>query len=320
MKNKSNITEDNKFKVSVGKEDLKDTETTKYLSDLQKTNKNIEVVYDKDDSSSTSMSDLLEDDAVIEPQDQATIKYLSNVIDNNTGEVSQPFNIGDRNYQMIRGMRPNRDVVLAVMCLEDSNIYEVDRFEKEIALPMKERLEMESNNSNEDTYQDYKHYFVNKQTNEIRKFKTIEEMLSSNKSDDEEYMPKTRFKRYMNEKLFGSSKKRNEMLTEITPTGEENDEEMNTKAKKLMDMIKNKLPNVISTIKTPVAQREVIAAFAEMIGVSRTNLPTLINSLKDISKQQQVTNEGIVMTKNELLESFGVKKKVIKKIKVKDIK
>jgi hypothetical protein len=38
-----------------------------------------------------------------------------------------------------------------------------------------------------------------------------------------------------------------------------------------MDEIKRRIPsNIIDTIKTPVARREVIAAFAEMIGVPRT--------------------------------------------------
>jgi hypothetical protein len=318
MKNKTKITEDDKFKLSVTKDDLKDPETTKYLTDIQKSNKNIEVVYTDDDDD--SLSSLFEYDDVIEPQDQATIKYLSNVIDNNTGEVSKPFTIADKNYQMVRGMQPNGEIVMAVMCLEDSNIYEVEKFEKEIALPMKERLEMESKQSKEDTYEGYKHYLVNKKTNEVRKFRTIEEMLSCNKMEEEEYMGKPRFKQYMNEKLFGSSKRKTEVLNEITPTGEESDEEMNVKAKKLMDMIMKRIPqNIIDTIKTPVAQREVIAAFAEMIGVPRNGLSSLVNGLKDMSKQQ-VTNENKIMTKNQLLESFGLKKKVIKTIKVKDIK
>ena len=45
MKNKTNITEDDKFKLSVTKDDLKDPQTTKYLTDLQKTNKNYKITY-----------------------------------------------------------------------------------------------------------------------------------------------------------------------------------------------------------------------------------------------------------------------------------
>jgi hypothetical protein len=323
MKNKTKITEEEKFKIHVDDKTLSDPNQTKKLAMLKRKNPNIE--FDLEPAGlankTSSMSTVMEEPkAIIEPQDQATIKYLSNVIDNSTGEVSQPFTIADKNYQMIRGMHSNGNVVMAVMCLEDSNIYEVDRFEKEIALPMKEKLEMESNQPKEDTYEGYKHYLVNKKTNEVRKFKTIEEMLSCNKMEEEEYMSRPKFKQYTNERLFGSSKRKSEVLNEVTPTGEESDEEMNIKAKKLMDMIMKRIPqNIIDTIKTPIAQREVIAAFAEMIGVPRTGLSSLISGLKDISKQQ-VTNENKIMTKNQLLESFGLKKKVIKTIKVKDIK
>lgn len=329
MKNKNKITEDDKFKLNVTKDDLKDPQTTKYLTDLQKTNKNIQVVYDKDvnSSSSTSMADLFEIDGVIEPQDQATIKYLSNVKDAETGEVSKPFTIADKNYQMVRGMHPNGEVVMAVYCLDDMDdlgnniIHSIEEFEQKIALPMKERLETEELNSEQkhDTYEGYKHYLVNKKTNEVRKFKTIEEILSCNKLDEEEYMGVGNFKKYMNERLFGGSRRKMESLNEVTPTGEESDEEMNIKAKKLMDMIMKKIPRgVIDTIKNPIAQREVIAAFAEMIGVPRNGLSNLIGGLKDIAGQ--TTNESVIITKKELLESVGNKRSVIKTLKVKDIK
>jgi hypothetical protein len=215
---------------------------------------------------------------------------------------------------------------------------------------MKERLEMESmgeprlqgasiqttpdvQESSDDTYEGYKHYLVNKQTNEVRKFKSIEEMISSNKLDEEEYMNVGRFKKHMNERLFGSSKKKVESLNEVTPTGEESDEEMNIKAKKLMDLIGKRIPqNIIKTITTPIAQREVIAAFAELIGVPRNGLNKLIAGLKDMAKQQQgpaaqtgqvgqeqPITEKRVITKNQLTESLNTNK-VIKTIKVKDIK
>ena len=42
-------------------------------------------------SMSVTEDDVIEPEAVIEPQDKATIKYLSNVEDSNTGEISKPF-------------------------------------------------------------------------------------------------------------------------------------------------------------------------------------------------------------------------------------
>lgn len=272
---------------------------------------------------------LFEYDDVIEPQDQATIKYLSNVIDNNTGEISQPFNIADKNYQMVRGMQPNGEIVLAVMCLEDSNIYEVDKFEKEIALPMKEMLEMEMNQPKSDTYEGYKHFFVNKETNEVRKFKTIEEMLSCGKMKEEEYMPTTKFKRYMTEKMFGKRNRINELgmdQANLEPATDNKKiatggDDMHAKSIKLMDIIDDnpKVQNAINTIKqNKQAQAEVIVAFAELVGVPRSGLNNIISQIKDTSKQQM--EESIVITKNQLLETVGLKKKVIKTIKVKDIK
>jgi hypothetical protein len=291
-----------------------------------------------------TMGSVTEDDAVIEPQDQATIKYLSNVRDPETNEVSKPFTIADKNYQLIRGIDASNEVVNAVMCIDDNMIHTYEDFERDIALPMKERLEMQGANiqsspdvqeSSDDTYEGYKHYLVNKQTNEVRKFKSIEEMISSNKLDEEEYMNVGRFKKHMNERLFGSSKKKVESLNEVTPTGKETDEEMNIKAEKLMAMIAKRIPqNIIKTITTPIAQREVIAAFAELIGVPRNGLNKLIAGLKDLAKQQQQQGptaqtgqvgqeqpitEKRVITKNQLTESLKPNK-VIKTIKVKDIK
>jgi hypothetical protein len=101
-----------------------------------------------------------------------------------------------------------------------------------------------------------------------------------------------------------------------------------------MDLIAKRIPqNIIKTITTPIAQREVIAAFAELIGVPRNGLSNLVSGLKDMAKQQQQQQqqpatqtgeeqpitEKRVITKNQLMESL-TPNKVIKTIKVKDIK
>jgi hypothetical protein len=326
-----------KKKLNITKESLEmDMQTYKKIKGTIDPKTNVRITGDKP---APTMGSVTEDDAVIEPQDQATIKYLSNVRDPETNEVSKPFTIADKNYQLIRGIDASNEIVNAVMCIDDNMIHTYEDFERDIALPMKERLEMQGANiqsspdvqeSSDDTYEGYKHYLVNKQTNEVRKFKSIEEMISSNKLDEEEYMNVGRFKKHMNERLFGSSKKKVESLNEVTPTGEETDEEMNIKAKKLMDLIAKRIPqNIIKTITTPIAQREVIAAFAELIGVPRNGLNKLIGGLKDMAKQQeepatqtgqeQPITEKRVITKNQLLESL-TPNKVIKTIKVKDIK
>lgn len=326
-----------KKKLNITKENLEmDMQTYKKVKGTIDPKTPVKITGDRP---TPTMGSVTEDDAVIEPQDQATIKYLSNVRDPETNEVSKPFTIADKNYQLIRGIDASNEIVNAVMCIDDNMIHTYEDFERDIALPMKERLEMQGANiqsspdvqeSSDDTYEGYKHYLVNKQTNEVRKFKSIEEMISSNKLDEEEYMNVGRFKKHMNERLFGSSKKKVESLNEVTPTGEETDEEMNIKAKKLMDLIAKRIPqNIIKTITTPIAQREVIAAFAELIGVPRNGLNKLIGGLKDMAKQQQepVTQTGQeqpitekrVITKNQLMESLKPNN-VIKTIKVKDIK
>ena len=70
-----------------------------------------------------------------------------------------------------------------------------------------------------------------------------------------------------------------------------------------MDLIQKRIPsNIIQTIKTnKIAQREVIAAFAELIGVPRNGLTGLVQGIKDLAKtgaqpQQQVAESRVVKT------------------------
>lgn len=56
---------------------------------------------------------------------------------------------------------------------------------------------------------------------------------------------------------------------------------------KFMDKLDlGQFKNIIDKIDKPQEQAEVIAAFAERIGIPRVKLPMIINSLKDISKEQ----------------------------------
>jgi hypothetical protein len=51
------------------------------------------------------------------------------------------------------------------------------------------------------------------------------------------------------------------MSEEAPVEDENNDEQMNVKAKKLMALISRKIPSGSNSIKSPIAKREVIAAF-----------------------------------------------------------
>lgn len=313
-------------------------------------------------------ADILEPEAVITPQDNATIKYLSNVRDSKTGEISKPFTIGAQKYQMVRGMCDNQ-VVMAVFSHDETDdngeniIYPTDIFEKTIIQPMmekeimgqekpmfgndiEEKVKPEPKGMESLNLSDFKHYLVNEKNGKFRKFKNIVELAAAVMAEDEKYMPIKEFRKFFENRVFGGKKEPEMNIMEVAPTGEESDEEMNQKAQKLMMMISKRIPsNVIETIKTPVAKREVIAAFAELIGVPRQGLPGLINGLKDLAKSKPTAGspaagtapaapgstplppdnqlapvtEKKVITKAALDESL-LKPKVIKTIKVKDIK
>jgi hypothetical protein len=99
--------------------------------------------------------------------------------------------------------------------------------------------------------------------------------------------------------------------------GEESDEEMNIKAKKLMTMISKRIPSaIIDTIKkNKIAQREVIAAFAELIGVPRTGLGNLVSGIKDLAN-----TAGQQASPEQNSAPISENRKVVKTIKIKDIK
>jgi hypothetical protein len=351
MKNKNKI---NEFEVPVTNDMLKDKQLTKKLTDLQKDNDEISFKYTKDDGDS-SIADIFEDDevlepeAVIAPQDNATIKYLSNVIDNKTGEISQPFTIGAQKYQMIRGLANDNQIVMAVFAHDETDdngcnrIHTIEEFEQKIALPAKQKIEEEEakameeskameeaksmEESKEETYENCKHFLVDTKTNKVRKFKTVEELLSANKTEDEVYMGGPKFRQYMNERLFGKRKKMNELGTEPMngqQSGNLEDIKMTNTAKNLMKAI-SKDPAVqhsLDTIKTPQAKKAAILAFAATIKVPANGIGSLLGDIKDMSKQpeEQPLQENIVMTKKELVEAYGKKRNVIKTIKIKDIK
>lgn len=313
-------------------------------------------------------------EATIEPQDKATIKYLSNVKDSKTGEISKPFKIADKSYQMVRGITPEKQVVMAVYCHNDLDeagqniIHPIEHFEENIVKPFHESLKSqpkEDLGTNEKAafnavqvpkresapkpieampkatptekpkddsigLGQYKFFLVNEKSGKFRKFKTVPEVAQASMDESEKFMTLKELKKFFESKVFGS-KKQGEILEDAV-TGQENDEQMQVKAKNLMLLIQKKIPaNVIQTIKTPVAQREVIAAFAEMIGVPRQGLPQLIQGLKAMAATTapsqpsiqvppaQPVAENVVITKRELAESLNPKK-VIKTIKIKDIR
>lgn len=273
----------------------------------------VNITGDKPSVTNTSMTTVKEIDNLIEPQDKATIKYLSNVKDPESGQVAQPFNIADKKYQMVRGITPDKNIVLGVYCFDELNedgsnvIYHVDEFENKVAKPMleMEKLTTESEDKSAQPESlnlgEYKHFIVNEKTGKFKKFKTIPELAATTMLEDERYMGLQEFKKFFETRVFGAPKRKD--LAEVGLTGQENDEEMSIKAQKLMGLIQKRIPsNIIDTIKTnKIAQREVIAAFAELIGVPRNGLTGLVQGIKDLAKtetqpQQQVAESRVVKT------------------------
>jgi len=258
------------------------------------------------------MTTVSEIDDVIQPQDKATIKYLSNVKDHESGQIAQPFNIADKKYQMVRGITPEKNIVLGVYCFDDMDdegnnmIYHVDEFENKIAKPMLEMekltTESEVKTSEPESLNlgEYKHFIVNEKTGKFKKFKTLPELASTTMLEDERYMGLQEFKKFFENRVFGAPKRKE--LSEVGLTGQETDDEMTIKAQKLMALIQKRIPaTIIESIKTnKVAQREVIAAFAEMIGVPRNGLSGLVQGIKDLAKtgglQQPVSEQRVVKT------------------------
>jgi CRISPR/Cas system CMR-associated protein Cmr5 small subunit len=319
-------------------------------------------------STSTSSTTTMEENApesVIEPKDKETIKYLSNVKDSKTGEISKPFSVGEKKYQMVRGTHPKQGTVLAVYCHDDIDengdnvIHPMEYFEENIANPMKEQMGMvgqdiavapktEDYAADEREFHDkeafmdylnlvglegYKHFFVNTKTGKvIAQFKSTKEMAKSGikLGPDEDYMDIKTLKRYR----FGDYFKPDVNEIDSTQAPNSNDQgagtnvnKLQSDVKKLANMIKNKFSVYLSKLDKPIEQAQFLTAMASEIGVPLNKLSSIITTFKDLSKDQEVDNTKVaglkaerkIMTKNQLEESLKTKK-VIKIIKVKDIK
>jgi len=183
----------------------------------------------------TEENDTLEPEAVITPQDDATIKYLSNVKDSKTGKVSQPFTIGAQKYQMVRGITPAKEIVMAVFChneMDDAGnniIHPIEHFEKNIIQPMmekeamaqqkpmfggdiEEKVKPEPKGTDSLNLSEFKHYLVNEKTGKFKKFKNVVELAAAVMSEDEKYMSIKEFKRFFEERVFGGKAKRDEVV------------------------------------------------------------------------------------------------------------
>ena len=282
----------------------------------------------------------LEEDAI---NTQSKYKRISNFADTN-GRPTKPFTIDGIEYEMVRAIGPDMVKSSAVMNVKTGEIYSVEDFDRNIASPARDSEEQEvteeapvEGNQNE-KYIDYlnvddlngsRHFFVNKNTGEvIAKFPNTRDMIKSGikLSEDEDYMDAKALRRHRLRKMLDSN---DEPIEEEVNLGK-----LQQDVKRLSKLIKDKFVIALDKINTPIEQSQFLVAMANEIGVPFTKLASIINSFKDISKDQKndsgvinmttdssntndIAAETRIITKNDLLESI---KPVYKKIKIKDIK
>jgi hypothetical protein len=161
---------------------------------------------------------------------------------------------------------------------------------------------------------EYKHYLVNEKTGKFRKFKEASDLAKANMSNDERYMTITEFKKFFETKVFGNKKRQ---LTEL-------DGNFEMEKKLAIDLISkiNEIPTLKTLLtklfqnKNRLVKAEAIAGFAELIGVDKQNLPSIITTLKN--SMAQGVKENKIISKNDLIKEIN-NKKVIKTVKIKDI-
>ena len=176
-------------------------------------------------------------------------------------------------------------------------------------------------------------------------------MLECGKSDEETYMGLSEFKKHMNEVMFGKRKKINELGDEplgaaAQPAAQPADasaqggnnsnipQEINNQH--ILPQVNIAIEQMIKRVKPymnkldkDVKKVQFIAALVEMLHISDEWKGKLATSIKSVFKQAAPVSaapaaaapvgESKVITKNQLMESLNTKK-VIKTIKVKDIK
>lgn len=284
----------------------------------------------------------------IQPQDFETIKYLSNVKDSNTGEISKPFTINDKSYQIVRGVKPNKETVICVYSCDELNdageniIYPTEYFEENIAKKAVteggyDYATQEREFHDKEAFMDYlnltdlvgfKHFFVNLDSGEIvAKFKNTKEMIKSGikLGPREDYMDIKGLKRFRFGEYFKGGDINEESPTD-TNTGGTDVGKLKSDVKKLTNMIKTKFSMYLSKLEKPIEQAQFLTSMAQEIGVPLNKLSSIITTFKDIAGAEvppaPVVKEGRVIKKKDLVEGVNdsLKPKVIKTVKVKDIK
>ena len=258
----------------------------------------------------------MEENEVIGPKDPATIKYLSNVIDKNTGEVSKPFSIADKKYQMVRGQVPSGEIVMGVYCFDDMDdngmniIHPMEYFEETIARPMKEAMGMQGSEKqvseeefnyaaaekeyfDKENFMDYLNladlgnarlFFINDETGEvIASFKNIIDMATSGRKlgANERLVNRKQLKAIR----FGTKLKENIALSEETVDGVDVGQ-LKGDVKILVNKMVKMFGNYFAKLNTDIEKSVFLQNVAKIVGVPENKLSTLLSTYKDIAKDE----------------------------------
>jgi hypothetical protein len=285
-------------------------------------------------SSSSSMATQMEENEVIEPKDPATIKYLSNVIDKNTGEVSKPFTIADKRYQMVRGQNPSGEIVMGVYCFDDMDdsgeniIHPMEYFEENIAKPMKEmysKKNVEEGDFNyasaekeyfdRENFMDYLNlvdlgnarlFFINDETGDVvASFKNLIDMAGSGRKlgNNERLVNRKQLKAIR----FGTKLKENIALSEETEDGVDV-EKLKGDVKILINKMVKMFGNYFAKLDTDIEKATFLKNVAMIVGVPENKLSTLLSTYKDLANDEAPVAPVAPVTESK------------KVIKVKDLK
>lgn len=277
-------------------------------------------------SSSMSMASQMEENEVIGPKDTETLKYLSNVLDKNTGEISKPFTISDKKYQMVRAKNLSGEVVMGVYCFDETDssgdnlIHTMEYFEENIAKPMKETFNYaraEKEYFDKEDFMEYlnlkdvgdaKLFFINDETGEVvASFKNIADMATSGRklASNEKLVNRKQLKSIR----FGKKLKENITLSEETVDGV-NVGQLKGDVKILINKMVKMFGNYFAKLNTDIEKTVFLTNIAKIVGVPENRLSSLLTKYKDIAKDETPVVPAQV-TEN---------KKVIKVIKAKDLR
>lgn len=304
----------------------KDIKTLKSTNAIDK-NDTVKVVDDKTSSTTpTSVPSMTEEDgaidAVIKPQDSETIKYLSNVKDAKTGEVSKPFSIGEKKYQLIRGIKPSKEIVMAVYCLDDKDeageniIHPMEHFEENIAKKAVAEGGADDFNRAERDFHDKENLAVDEPAPVAKPAPAASPIADKPKTENAASLKLAEFKHFIVNNKTGKVRKfkRSEELAKANMTedesymnlsqfkkhvdatlfgskkpkqevSEENDVPIKPDVQVAIDQMVLKVKPYISKINEPIEKIQFLVKLATMLQLEASKYPALISALKKASDE-----------------------------------